>query len=102
MVTSSRPRAPVSAFCESWNSLNLAGSVTVEASTLIWLALARASVTCVSASRSCAAWPFTVSTVLVLHIQPLRLRAFVIGRDVVDATARKQRSGEHGDNPGAV
>jgi hypothetical protein len=35
--------------------------------------------------------------VLVLHIRPLRLRAFVIGRDVVDATARKQQSGEHGE-----
>src|SRR5262245_12492 len=34
---------------------------------------------------------------LVLHIRPLRLRAFVIGRDVVDAAARKQQSGEHGE-----
>src|SRR5262249_55620351 len=35
--------------------------------------------------------------VLVLHIRPLRLRAFVIGRDVVDTTARKQQSGEQGE-----
>jgi hypothetical protein len=33
--------------------------------------------------------------VLVLHVRPLRLRAFVISRDVVDAAARKQQFGEH-------
>jgi len=35
--------------------------------------------------------------VLVLYIRPLRLRAFIISRDVVDAAARKQQSGEHGE-----
>src|SRR5262249_57827300 len=34
--------------------------------------------------------------VLVLHIRPLRLRVFIIGRDVVDTAACQQQAGEHG------
>ena len=55
VTASSRPSAPDSWFCASWNCLSLPGSVSCEASSLIWVALARASTTAVSTSFSCLA-----------------------------------------------